>query len=285
MRLPLASRRSAHVEMRPMSEFDDAIAIRREGNTYAGRLSDDWSIGEAVNGGLLMAMSAAAVVDSAPGHHPHPLTYSGIFLSPGAPGDVRLEPTILRSGRRMSSAEVVVRQNDSERFRALLTLGDLAAHAEPIRKSPTRVDIAPVDKCVSAADAPPSALTSSGLLHRFDMRLDPATVGWALGSPSGNGEIRGWIRFADGREPDPISLLLFLDAFPPVSFDLGSIGWVPTIEFTGYVRAVPAAGWLAVRLSTSTVTGGLHEEDAQIWDSTGRLVAHSRQLASARFPD
>lgn len=95
--------------------------------------------------------------------------------------------------------------------------------------------------------------------------------------------MRGWIRFADGREPDPISLLTFLDAFPPVAFDLGSVGWVPTIEFTGYVRAVPAAGWLAVRLRTSTVTGNLLEEDAEIWDSTGRLVAHSRQLASARF--
>ncbi len=266
------------------SEFDAAITLSPDGDNFVAELSDDWAIGEAVNGGLLMSLSAAATARLAP-EHPHALTYSGIFLSPGAAGPATISPTVLRTGRRMSTAQVSVRQGDSERVRALLTLGDLAQHAEPVRRATPMAQIAPVDQCVSAQDAPPSALTKADLLRRFDMRLDPATVGWALGQPSGAGEIRGWIRFADGREPDPISLLTFLDAFPPVAFDLGSVGWVPTIEFTGYLRAEPAPGWLALRISTSTVTGGLLEEDAQIWDSTGRLVAQSRQLASARFAD
>lgn len=269
-----------------MSEFDDAIHLTpAPDGSFTGELSDAWSIGEAVNGGLLMALSTVALVEAAPDHHPHPLTYSAVFLSPSAPGVVTVVPTILRTGRTMSTAEVVVRQEDTERFRALVTMGDVSSHAEPIRKQSPMPHIAPVEECVDSSQAPPSALTSSGLLKRFDMRLDPATVGWAMGQPSGEGEMRGWIRFADGREPDAMSLLLFLDAFPPVAFDLGSVGWVPTIEFTGYVRAVPAPGWLAIRLRSSTVTGNLLEEDAEIWDSTGRLVAQSRQLASARFAD
>ncbi|TQJ15041.1 acyl-CoA thioesterase [Yimella lutea] len=267
-----------------MTDFDDAIALTSAADgTYRGSLSDEWSIGEAVNGGLLMALSTVAVVDAVPEHHAHPLTWSGVFLSPAVPGEVTVAPTVLRTGRTMSTAEVIVRQGDSERFRALVTMGDVSSHAEPVRKHSPMPTFPDVEHCVSASEAPPSALTKSGLLQRFDMRLDPATVGWALGDPSGMGEIRGWIRFADGREPDPLSLLTFLDAFPPVAFDLGSVGWVPTIEFTGYVRAVPAAGWLAIRLRTSTVTGNLLEEDAEVWDSTGRLVAQSRQLASARF--
>lgn len=267
-----------------MTEFDDALALTDRGDgTYLGRLSDDWSIGEAVNGGLLMALSTRAVTFAAPEHHPHALTWSGLFLSPAAPGEVVVAPTILRAGRSMSTAEVTVRQGDSERFRALVTMGDVSSHTEPIRKQTPMPQIAAVQQCISADDAPPSALTKSGLLKRFDMRMDPATIGWALGQPSGNGEMRGWIRFADGREADPLSVLTFLDAFPPVAFDLGSVGWVPTIEFTGYVRALPAPGWLAIRLRTSTVTGNLLEEDAEIWDSTGRLVGQSRQLASARF--
>ena len=183
----------------------------------------------------------------------------------------------------MTSADVQVRQGDALRMRALVTMGDLARSAEPVRKQPPVPDLPPVEACLSASDAPPTPLTTSGLIDRVDLRLDPATVGWALGKPTGTGEMRGWIRFADHREPDPIALLTFLDAFPPIAFDLGCVGWVPTIEFTGYVRAQPAPGWLAMRTTTSTVTGNLLEEDAQLWDSTGRLVAQSRQLASARF--
>jgi acyl-CoA thioesterase len=42
---------------------------------------------------------------------------------------------------------------------------------------------------------------------------------------------------------------------------------------------VPALGWLACRASTRHLIDGYHDEDFEIWDSTGRLVAQSRQLA------
>jgi hypothetical protein len=50
------------------------------------------------------------------------------------------------------------------------------------------------------------------------------------------------------------------------------------------VRAVPAPGWLQIRLTTTNVSGGLLEEDCVVWDSTGRVVAQSRQLAGVRMP-
>jgi hypothetical protein len=86
---------------------------------------------------------------------------------------------------------------------------------------------------------------------------------------------------ADGREPDPLSLLLAVDALPPVTFDLGLYGWTPTLELTAHVRARPAPGWLRVTHSTRNHAGGMLEEDAEVWDSAGRLVAQSRQLARA----
>ena len=48
----------------------------------------------------------------------------------------------------------------------------------------------------------------------------------------------------------------------PVAFDLGALGWAPTIELTGHVRAHPAPGWLRIEISTQNVIGGLLEEDA-----------------------
>ena len=62
---------------------------------------------------------------------------------------------------------------------------------------------------------------------------------------------------------------------------MGLAGWAPTLELSAHVRAVPAPGWLRVRVSTRNFAGGLLEEDAEVWDSAGRLVAQSRQLARA----
>ncbi len=45
------------------------------------------------------------------------------------------------------------------------------------------------------------------------------------------------------------------------------------------MRARPAPGWLACRSTTRFVAGGFHEEDFEIWDGAGVLVAQSRQLA------
>jgi acyl-CoA thioesterase len=48
---------------------------------------------------------------------------------------------------------------------------------------------------------------------------------------------------------------------------------------TAHVRARPAPGWLRCVFTTRFVTGGFLEEDGELWDDTGRLVAQSRQLA------
>lgn len=266
------------------SEYDKATAFELTGNRAMVQLSADWGIGNAVNGGIIMSLLARATssVSRAAGGHSDVLGLSAVFLSPGTDGGGATTTDVLRSGRSMTTAQTVLTQ-DSERVRAFLTLGDIDRYAEPVTLNPAPPVIPGPEDCARSSDAPPGALSQSGLLHRVDIRMDPATAGWAVGQPSGNGELRGWIRFTDGREPDLHSLLLFLDAFPPVTFDLGAKGWVPTVQFSGYLHARPESGWLQVRTRTTTVAGGLHEEDAQIWDSTGRLVAQSRQLASARF--
>jgi hypothetical protein len=124
-----------------------------------------------------------------------------------------------------------------------------------------------------------SPLPVPPLLGRFDLRLDPATAGWARGRPSGRALIQAWFRLHDEREPDPLALLLAVDAMPPVTFELGRMGWAPTLELTVHVRARPAPGWLRLRHETRNLAGGMFEEDCEVWDAAGRLVAQSRQLA------
>ncbi|MGA9746118.1 MAG: thioesterase family protein, partial [Nocardioides sp.] len=56
------------------------------------------------------------------------------------------------------------------------------------------------------------------------------------------------------------------------------------LELGVHLRARPAPGWLRVMHRTRNLAGGLFEEDAEVWDSAGRLVAQSRQLAKVPRP-
>jgi hypothetical protein len=94
--------------------------------------------------------------------------------------------------------------------------------------------------------------------------------------------LEGWMRFADGRIADVAALPLLADAFPPAVLDVSAAAWVPTVELTVHVRGRPAPGWIAASFRTRFLSDGYFEEDGELWDSTGRLVALSRQLAVAR---
>ena len=97
-------------------------------------------------------------------------------------------------------------------------------------------------------------------------------------------EVAGWVRPTGGRAVDPLLLLTVSDALPPVTFDLGIPGWVPTIELTVLVRAVPAPGWLRCMQRTRLLHGGWMDEECEVWDSAGRLVVQARQLAGVQTP-
>jgi acyl-CoA thioesterase len=274
-----------------LTELDSALALTDHGDgTFTTDISDGWVIGHAVNGGLQLALLGQALrTRMAPAGHSDPLAVSAYFLSAGVPGPATVTTEVIREGRSMATGQVSLTQAGPggavvERVRALATYGDLAAVDGEVRTSAEPPSMPGPEECVSAGDAPPGVVGELPFLHRFDMRLDPATVGWAVGAPSHRGVIQGHVRMVDGREPDPLMLLLAVDALPPVTFDMGLTGWAPTLELSAHVRAVPAPGWLRVRVSTRNLAGGLLEEDAEVWDSTDRLVAQSRQLARAPRP-
>ncbi len=281
------------------SEFDRAIALEPEdgeAGAYHALLGEGWRIGGGINGGLLLAVAGHALRRELGGEspggipgHPDPLAISAFYLTPGVPGPVRVRTEAVRRGRAVSTGQASLVQGDGdggdvERVRVMATFGDLALVDGDATTTAAPPQLPPPDRCVAADQAPPTFLKHATLLERLDMRLDPATTGWAMGKPSGNGVIRGWLRMADGREPDPLLLLLAVDALPPVAFELGLPGWTPTLELTAHVRCRPAPGWLRVVLQSRTLSGGFLEEDAEVWDSQDRLVALSRQLARASAP-
>jgi hypothetical protein len=274
-------------------ELDRGIAVTPlDDGDFAADLDGGWVVGGGVNGGYLLAVIGNAVrtrlEDSG---HVDPFSVSAHYLTASVPGPAVIETSIVRAGGRFSTvAATLVQHVDgvrTPRISALATYGDLdTAHdaatdaaAAALHLALPVPDLPPREQCLLSSDAPEDIKKMAPLLDRFGTLLDPATAMWAIGKPSRNGVIQGWFELADHRPLDPIALLMVVDALPPVTFDLGMPGWAPTLELTAHVRARPAPGWAVVRHCTRTVAGGLFEEDCEVWDSTGRLVAQSRQLA------
>ncbi len=119
------------------------------------------------------------------------------------------------------------------------------------------------------------------LMAQIEVRLHPDDLGFVRGEPTGQGRIRGWFRFREGQPIETLGLLVAADTFPPTVFNAHlPVAWSPTVELTAHIRARPRPGsWIACSLTAHHIGGGFVDEDAELWDDSGRLVARSRQLA------
>ena len=262
------------------TEFDAATATTtRSPGQYSGTVSDQWNIGANPNGGYVLALVTNALLQEAGPVHPDPLTITAHYMRPttaNEPADITVE--VVRRGRRHTHLEATLVQA-TERVRVVAAFGNLEDATGPSLTLGQPPSLPEPDACLARLHVPvESTGAESTFMHRFDTRLSP-TTGWLTGRKTGVPEIVGWTRFSDGRQPDVASLPLFADAFPPAVFELAEVGWVPTIELTVHARARPAPGWLRARFHTRFLVDGYLEEDGEVWDSTDRLVAESRQLA------
>ncbi|MES9536036.1 MULTISPECIES: thioesterase family protein [unclassified Actinomadura] len=258
-----------------MSGFGESTAVKPVGEgRYEAVLDEGYGIAQALNGGYLMAVLARAAVDASP--HEHPVSTAANFHRVAKPGPAELVVDSRKVGRTAASSFVTLVQDGRPVVDALITTGTLDPAAEPDYAAAPPAELPPLEECTGFR--PPSAV-DSGFADQVDMRFDRTTMGWLDGRPSGRPDIRAWFRHRCGQEPDGYSLALAVDALPPVALNLGAQGWAPTVELTWHMRAVPAPGWLAVHGTGRLLAGGWFDEEVEVWDSAGRLVAQSRQIA------
>jgi hypothetical protein len=262
--------------------FADVSAITaRGGGAYDIDINPDWTIVGKPNGGYLLAMLGRAAVARV--SQPHVLAASAHYLRSPDPGPAAIETEVLRAGRSASQVRARLRQGEQVCVEALITVGELAGADGGFEWTGIDgADIAPWDDCVRLPSTGPGGMAVT-IMDQLEIRLDPATLGFASGRPSGRGELAGWLALPGGADFDDISLLLALDCYPPATFDIGESGWVPTLELTAYVRAVPAPGPVRVRQKVGVIEGGRVDETCHVWDRTGHLVAQSTQLAGIRI--
>jgi len=257
-------------------EFDRDTRLSGDGPSFSAALPEDWGGMPGVNGGFMLALCTRALACVLP--FPDPLVVSGFYLRPGSPGPARVETEVIRAGKTTAFGEASLWRDGKQVLRTTAAFTDLAAAAG---RSSGRVFSAgaapalpPPEECFGFE---PGAVRGVSIASHFDYRI-PAAPGWLSGAPTGDPRYEFWMRFRDGRPADLLALPLIVDAAPPAALELGIAS--TTVELTVHLRARPAAsGWLACRTWTRYVGGGYHEEDFEVWDSAGTLVAQSRQLA------
>ncbi|MBU0971402.1 MAG: thioesterase family protein [Proteobacteria bacterium] len=263
-----------------MHAFDRDIGfVQTSDNVLTTIMSDQWSINHVPNGGYIMAMVTRAMLGDDKKLVACIATANYMERCDPAPAQIFVET--IGESRHFIRKQARLVQENKERIRAMATFikpGDtpLPHHYE---KEPEQM--APPDLCLKV----PSMGGGYSLFDQVDMRLDPGCAGWTSGTLTDRSVQKGWIRFKEKREIDVPAITFFADCFPPCIFaSRGMLAWVPTIEYSVNVRQLPKAGWLRGIFTTRFISSGLVEEDGEIWDEAGSLVAISRQIAKYHPP-
>jgi acyl-coenzyme A thioesterase PaaI-like protein len=248
---------------------------------FAATVDARWTIGGKPNGGYLLALLGRAAVAAAT--HPHVISASTAYLHSPAPGPVLVTAEVLRSGRSATHVRVGMRQDDRACVEALIIVGTLDPAAEPYwGNGAPELNPGDRDRAIRVPGMNPAGVHVA-IMDEVDVRLDRESLGFGVGQPSGRGELWGWLELPHGELVDPVSLLFAVDALPPATFDIEMTGWVPTLELTAYVRALPAPGPLRLVQRAHLIDAQRVDESCWVWDSRGRVVAQATQLAGIRL--
>ncbi|MBT0565989.1 thioesterase family protein [Williamsia sp. CHRR-6] len=255
---------------------------------YTATVDPVFTIGPKVHGGALQTICGHAAVrafgDSigdpaarAEAAELLPVVVSTEYLGAPDPAEVTVLARVGKRGRRVSQVDVEVRQGDRTMVRSAVTLARPDRGEVHHRRPGAVADMAPTPPAdaVSVREGPTASLFN--LAGVLDVHYDASTVAFLDGS-RGEPTTRFWTR-PIGAEPDEWFAMIAADLSVPVVMNLQLYGWAPTLQMTTYLRRVPAPGWLRVQATTTEVGQGLFDEDHCILDSTGAVVAQSRQLA------
>jgi acyl-CoA thioesterase len=256
-----------------VSAFAQATAVEPAGDgAWRATCDGDWSTQLGPNGGYLAAIVLRAMTAQLgdPARRARSLTCH--YLRPPAEGEVRVEVTVERSGRSVSTLTARLSQDEGL---CVIAVGAFAIDLDGVldyTSSPPAAEAPATTPRVPPAPEVP-------MTRHFEMRP-------ALGAPlyAGADEALsgGWLRFDDDGAPlDAPALAMFADAWWPSPLPrLTRPAALPTIDLTVHFRSPPRAdGPVLAVFRSSTSAGGFFEEDGELWSDDGVLLAHSRQLA------
>lgn len=245
------------------------------GGRFAVQLTADWNTAnQTPNGGYILAvLQHATMLEAA---HPDPLSIAITYFRPALVGEAEVRIREVRVGRRVSTYDAILVQGDKEIAHAVVSTHDWERTGSVEHLPHAAPSIPRPEECDDSGKLIPRDMVP--ILDRYRYRTD-RVPGWLTGAPTGVTESLSWIRAADERPVDALLAGAMVDAFPPVTAEIGHLA-SSTIQLTVHYRRKPVdTVWALGHVTSRHVIAGYHDEDVELWDEQGRLIAQSRQLA------
>jgi acyl-CoA thioesterase len=258
------------------SAFERATAVEPLGDgAWSAAYDPAWSTQLGANGGFIAAIVLRAMIAEIDEPEREARSLTCHYLRPPGTGELRVEVTVERQGRTMSTATARLTQGGRLCVIAIAAFAIELTGAVEYGGLPPR---APAPDSVASLEPPPEV----PIVAQFDVR---PTIGGERYSGAPEPVTGGWLRFVDPQPLDAPALAMYADAWLPAPMPyLNRPALTPTIDLTVHFRAPATAAAIADEpvlavFRSSTAAGGLFEEDGELWSRDGVLLAQSRQLA------
>ena len=282
-------------------QFDKSLYDTVESKT----ITDHYSIGNAPNGGYLMAKALVAAKDVI--SMQDPLTITAHFLAKADENEpVDWSVRLVHKSRSMENVFIDMNQNGEKKATFLAAFGDFTRMKGPSYKNRIGPILPPVNECIEAGPIIKEKFLSALQIENQYSFVLPKDSPFYTTTLSGNSNIEadaeymGYVRFRDKRPHCYMSLALFLDALPPPVLNVCMSPWVPTLEFTSHFWNLPISSsesdgkssdshnrdnWLRFRFKTEYMVNGLLCEEGELWDYEHEiLLATCKQVARLLLP-
>lgn len=257
------------------NDLERATQLRaEEPGRFATDIDPDWFVQTGPNGGYVAALLMRAFVTVVDEPVRAARSLSVHYLQPAAAGPARVEVDVLRAGRSLSflSARLI----QGERLVATATAAFGSGRSDLAFQTVRPPDDLPAPEELTPPETP------EGLTPPIARRLDYRPTGLPRLLSGADAEFWCWLRLREPGLVDATVLSLYVDAMIPALFLRATTPvLVPTVDLTVHLRSSPRDGydgWCLGHVRTRTVTEGFAEEDCDIYDDRGVLLAQSRQL-------
>jgi len=258
------------------SSFSQIInSLQRKDDYFETQIPATWMQGRASFGGLVAALGVEALQQTLGTAIPL-RTAQVAFIGPVGDGLLRIETTILRQGRNVTSMRADLIQGEQVACTVLACFGasresvlSVSAPARPEVKSPEE------SYCFPRKEG----LTPKFLDH-FDIRLAEGERPFTSGSDKNHGI---WVRF---NEPGPASMahiIALADTPPPIPLSMlsapangSSLTW--SLEFLTDDIQANADEWWYVRAELTQCSNGYNQQRYSIWSPSGEAIAFANQV-------
>lgn len=261
----------------PERSLADDTAVSRLGpGRWRGEIGPEWFGPPGPNGGFIAALILRAIRAEIADGERRPRSMTLHYLRPPTTGAAEIEVTVERSGRSATTCSARLLEGGRTVTLALCVLSADYEAAASWEAEPPQAPAADAIELVGGEPGAPPLFA----------QLETRPV-WGAQPFSGGAEpvAGGWLRTRGDTEMTPELIALYTDAWWPAPFSvMTEFAPAPTLELTIHWRAQPDPDDTLVlaRFAATASIDGLFDEQGEVWDRNGRLLAQSRQLALLR---